>query len=309
VPTVPDSSIPGVPPDDRPFRDRIGGQPAIRLGGRLPSDLIREERDALAERGQFLREQLDLRTAERDRLSDRVAELTSQLRAVTDLVRDTPTILPPPRAVVSAAYLVSGVDGPKLILEVCPRCTSGDDSRMCFCRVQCTYAACGWDDPLTLLVPGVGDEPARTAPTELTPPEALAAEWADFAKRAEAGAREWKPGVTGLPEYELGRATGYGECAVLLSAKLAPAWAAMAAQLAELQREREQAIAGGWTADATRRVAEISADNAMLRGKAEDLARVREVVGAYENEELNPITAFGEVVRILRPDLDGGRHD
>jgi hypothetical protein len=90
---------------------------------------------------------------------------------------------------------------------------------------------------------------------------------------------------------------------------LGPPWAAMAAQLAELQREREQAIAGGWTADATRRVAEISADNAMLRGEAEALAEVREVIGAYESEELNPITAFGDIVKILRPDLDGGRHD
>jgi hypothetical protein len=36
---------------------------------------------------------------------------------------------------------------------------------------------------------------------------------------------------------------------------------------------------------------------------------VREVIGAYESEELNPITAFGDIVKILRPDLDGGRHD
>jgi hypothetical protein len=81
---MPDSSIPGIPPEDKPFRDRLAPQPPIRLGGRLPSDLVREERDQLAERGQFLREQLDLRTAERERLSDRVEELTGQLRAVTD---------------------------------------------------------------------------------------------------------------------------------------------------------------------------------------------------------------------------------
>jgi hypothetical protein len=70
------------------------------------------------------------------------------------------TILPPPGAVVSAAYLVKGTDGPRVILEVCPHCTArtGDDTRMCLCRAQCTYAARRHDDPVTLLVTGAGPE-------------------------------------------------------------------------------------------------------------------------------------------------------
>lgn len=68
-------------------------------------------------------------------------------------------ILPPPRAVVSAAYLVAGTDGPRLWLEICPHCTAatGDDSRMCLCRNQCTYEGCRHDDPMTRLVTGRGD--------------------------------------------------------------------------------------------------------------------------------------------------------
>jgi hypothetical protein len=245
---MPDSSIPGTPPEDKPFRDRVGGQPPIRLGGRLPSDLVREERDQLAERGQFLRQQLDTVTAERDRLSDRVEELTGQLRQVTEqrdaaqgrermatmalaeelaevrakrdklaarlahaltanegwaqtlervarqyailkgglqrialgagvtsqaqafVIADkaltdasnlaepgTGTdpareILPPPRAVVTAAYLADGSGGPKVILEVCPCCTAHATlaERDYFCRAQCTWAGCRWDDPANL---------------------------------------------------------------------------------------------------------------------------------------------------------------
>jgi hypothetical protein len=74
--------------------------------------------------------------------------------------------------------------------------------------------------------------PASDTTPAHTPPLALASRWADFAKRAAAGAHEWEPGTTGLPEYELGRATGYGECAVLLSAKIAPQWDEITAQLA-----------------------------------------------------------------------------
>jgi hypothetical protein len=74
-------------------------------------------------------------------------------------------------------------------------------------------------------------------------PLALAAEWAEFAKRAESGARAWEPGKTGLPEYELGRATGYGECAVLLSSKLAPAWAALEAERDGAYHERAALVA------------------------------------------------------------------
>jgi hypothetical protein len=68
-------------------------------------------------------------------------------------------ILPPPRAVISAAYLVNGNDGPKLWLEACPHCTAatGDDSRMCLCRVPCTYEGCRHDDPMTRLVTGRDD--------------------------------------------------------------------------------------------------------------------------------------------------------
>jgi hypothetical protein len=81
---MPDRRMPDGPPDDRPLRDRVGGQQAIRLGGSRDRDLAREESDQLADRGQFLRQQLDLLTAERDRLSDRAEELTAQLRVVTD---------------------------------------------------------------------------------------------------------------------------------------------------------------------------------------------------------------------------------
>ena len=61
-------------------------------------------------------------------------------------------ILPPPRAVVTAAYLLHSADGPKVILEICPACTARLPlaERACLCRVQCTYAACPWDDPANL---------------------------------------------------------------------------------------------------------------------------------------------------------------
>jgi hypothetical protein len=61
-------------------------------------------------------------------------------------------VLPPPRAVVTAAYLMDGADGPKVILEVCPCCTAQATlaERDCLCRTQCTYAACPWDDPANL---------------------------------------------------------------------------------------------------------------------------------------------------------------
>ena len=71
-------------------------------------------------------------------------------------------ILPPPRAVVSAAYLIAhvnpdtGEQTPRLWLEVCPHCTAqtGDDTRMCLCRNPCTYEGCRHDDPMTKLVTG-----------------------------------------------------------------------------------------------------------------------------------------------------------
>lgn len=78
-------------------------------------------------------------------------ELRDQLEG-----RET-VIVPPPGAVVSAAYLVKGIDGPRVWLEICPRCTSRVDDRMCLCRVQCTYERCGHDDPMTKLVTGVGE--------------------------------------------------------------------------------------------------------------------------------------------------------
>jgi hypothetical protein len=144
-------------------------------------------------------------------------------------------------------------------------------------------------------------------PDPLTP-EALASELEEIAGEWRASARKRDVGHHDR-DIELAEARGADYVIAAIREKLIPAWAAMAAQMAELQREREQAIAGGWTADATRRVAEISADNAMLRGEAETLAEVREVIGAYENEELNPIAAFGNIVKILRPELDGGRHE
>jgi hypothetical protein len=96
-------------------------------------------------------------------------------------------------------------------------------------------------------------------------PEALAAEWADFAKRAEAGSREWKPGATGLPEYELGRATGYGECAILLSAKLAPVHAALTAE-----RDAALKTVSRWQDEHQRLIAERDeARSALERMRAE----------------------------------------
>jgi hypothetical protein len=61
-------------------------------------------------------------------------------------------ILPPPRAVVTAAYLYGGTDSPKVILEVCPCCTAQLPlaERDCLCRVQCTWGGCPWDDPASL---------------------------------------------------------------------------------------------------------------------------------------------------------------
>jgi hypothetical protein len=61
-------------------------------------------------------------------------------------------ILPPPRAVVTAAYLATGPDGPKVIMEICPACTAQKTlaERDCLCRVQCTWPGCPWDDPANL---------------------------------------------------------------------------------------------------------------------------------------------------------------
>ena len=60
--------------------------------------------------------------------------------------------LPPPRAVVTAAYLVNGVNGPRVLLEVCPACTAQLPltERDCLCRAQCPWAGCPWDDPANL---------------------------------------------------------------------------------------------------------------------------------------------------------------
>ena len=73
---------------------------------------------------------------------------------------DDRTVLPPPRAVVSAAYLTQRADGtPGLILEVCPACTARLplSDRQCSCRVPCTWDGCHHDDPMTKLVTGGGD--------------------------------------------------------------------------------------------------------------------------------------------------------
>jgi hypothetical protein len=93
----------------------------------------------------------DALTAERDSLREALEAPRTAVQA-----GDARMVLPPPGAVVSAAYLTHGTDGPKVILEVCPHCTArtGDDSRMCLCRVKCTYAGCRHDDPMTLLVTG-----------------------------------------------------------------------------------------------------------------------------------------------------------
>ena len=78
----------------------------------------------------------------------------------------TREILPPPRAVVSAAYLVTDAYGPKIIMEVCPCCTAQKTlaERDCLCRVQCTYAACPWDDPANLNAIARKADAAREAP-------------------------------------------------------------------------------------------------------------------------------------------------
>jgi hypothetical protein len=66
--------------------------------------------------------------------------------------KTTREILPPPRAVVTAAYLTAGASGPGIILEVCPCCTAQMTlaERDCYCRAQCTWTACPWDDPANL---------------------------------------------------------------------------------------------------------------------------------------------------------------
>jgi hypothetical protein len=52
----------------------------------------------------------------------------------------------------TAAYLADGIGGPKVIMEICPACTAQLPLalRDCFCRVQCTWAGCPWDDPANL---------------------------------------------------------------------------------------------------------------------------------------------------------------
>lgn len=63
----------------------------------------------------------------------------------------TREILPPPRAVVTAAYVMDGPN-PGVLLELCPCCTAQLTlaERDCLCRAQCTYVACPWDDPANL---------------------------------------------------------------------------------------------------------------------------------------------------------------
>jgi hypothetical protein len=149
---MPDSSIPGQPPEDKPFRDRIAAaQPPIRLGGRLPGDLVREERDQLADRGQFLKQQLDTITAERNALRGTVDARDAEIELLRARLKPQ-EILPAPRTVVTAAYLTAGASGPGIIVEVCPACTAQLPltDRMCSCRVQCTWAGCPWDDPANL---------------------------------------------------------------------------------------------------------------------------------------------------------------
>lgn len=167
---MPDSSIPGTPPEDKPFRDRVGGQPPIRLGGRLPGDLVREERDQLAERGQFLRQQqLDTVTAERNALRGTVAARDAEIALLRARLQpgSPQEILPPPRAVVTAAYLTVGASGPGILLEVCPCCTAHAtlDTRDCFCRVPCAWAGCRWDDPANLNAVARKADAARRAAT------------------------------------------------------------------------------------------------------------------------------------------------
>jgi len=85
-------------------------------------------------------------------------------------------ILPPARAVVTAAYLTDGASGPGVILEVCPCCTAQLTlaDRDCFCRAQCTWAGCPWDDPANLNAIARKADAARRAAAEAQATEAQA---------------------------------------------------------------------------------------------------------------------------------------